>query len=400
MLCYKMPGTSSSIRLLLAGVILFIAYGSLYPGQFQTERISFPVAVSVLIDSWPAGDLSPSLLVDMVLNVLIYTPIGFLGVFSLPRRSWVVRTLTPVMFAFLLSASMELLQAFVPGRVTSLLDLVANTAGAMAGVAAAWMLADWMAKLWPACTNRLAAQPGAALLLTFWLSAQWLPFIPGIGLYRLRAKLAQLMNVDWGHFPVGLLSAASAWLAAMAIFEALAPEAAIWSFLLPVLVFPVRFFIGHQFPSASELAGAAVAAVLGRTLLRAPYRKTAATTILLAAILISGLAPFDFLTIAAPFNWVPFSVSLQISPWEAGFLVLFAKAFRYGAAVWLLEQCGIGFLPGGVFVAILLGSIEWIQTYLPGRSAEITDPLLCLLLAAILKLLQAPASKSFNTVSK
>ena len=39
-----------------------------------------------------------------------------------------------------------------------------------------------------------------------------------------------------------------------------------------------------------------------------------------------------------------------------------------------------------VAVALLLGAIEVIQIHLPGRVAEITDPLLALLLAVILGL--------------
>ena len=380
------------IRMILILVVILIVYGSLYPGTFRTEGVAFSQAVSILIHSWPTN-IVPSLSVDIVLNVLIYIPVGIFGVIACSNRSRLTQTLAPVSLGLLLSAAMELLQACIPGRVTSLLDLLSNLSGAVSGVILAGFFSDWIRKHWPVIAAGLSNQPGAALLLTLWISAQWLPLIPGIGLYRLHAKWTQAANVDWHRFPLDILAAGSAWLAAMVLLEAVASAAASWSFLLPALIIPCSFLIANQHPTAGQLTGAALAAFVSRIVLhKSSHRKSTAATILVLAILIGGLAPFDFRAAGTSFSWVPFGVSLQMSSWEAAIVVLSAKAFRYGAAVWLLQQLGMGFLQSGALIAVLLGVIEFMQVYLPTRSAEITDPVMCLLLAMILKWLHAAST--------
>ena len=52
-----------------------------------------------------------------------------------------------------------------------------------------------------------------------------------------------------------------------------------------------------------------------------------------------------------------------------------------------------------IAVAVLLGAIEMIQIHLPGRVAEITDPVLALLLATALGLLDRSESVRSNLSS-
>jgi hypothetical protein len=63
-----------------------------------------------------------------------------------------------------------------------------------------------------------------------------------------------------------------------------------------------------------------------------------------------------------------------------------------GAAGWRLAHAAIA-------VAVLLGAIEVIQIHLPGRVAEITDPLLAILLAITLGLLDRSESVRNNLSS-
>jgi uncharacterized membrane protein YadS len=53
----------------------------------------------------------------------------------------------------------------------------------------------------------------------------------------------------------------------------------------------------------------------------------------------------------------------------------------------LLRAAGWRLARAAIVLAVLLGAIEVIQIHLPGRVAEITDPLLALLLAITLGLL-------------
>jgi hypothetical protein len=62
----------------------------------------------------------------------------------------------------------------------------------------------------------------------------------------------------------------------------------------------------------------------------------------------------------------------------------------------LLRAAGWRLARAGIVLAVLLGAIEVIQIHLPGRVAEITDPLLALLLAITLGLLDRSESVRSN----
>jgi VanZ family protein len=381
---------AGSTRLLFALVVLLIVYGSLYPGHFANNAVPASQAAKILLESWPKP-ITMGLSSDIVLNVLIYFPAGLLGALSISRRLPVARATLPLIATACLSVLMEFSQVYIPGRVPSLLDVATNSFGGALGVAGALLLPQTVDLIWPHTADRLARQPGAALLLGFWLSSQWIPFVPGIGVFKLKTKLIAAFTLNSAKLPWEILVSAASWLLAMVLFEALVdhPIAAKFSFVLPLLVLPLRFLVWNQHPSAGDLIGAAAAMAIGRVLLYGkPYRVQAVAAILLFALVLGGLAPLTFHAKAGTFSWIPLDVSYRIGNWEIAGLVLVAKAFRYGGAVWLLGRCGIGLMPAGLMVATLLGGIEWIQTYLPGRSAESTDPVLCLLLAVALLLFE------------
>ncbi|MET0736207.1 MAG: VanZ family protein [Microbacterium sp.] len=89
---------------------------------------------------------------ERVGNVLLYIPIGVLAYLILPRRAW----FAALMVGPLLSASVEAFQwLFLPDRTASIGDVVANSLGAMIGVAAASL-----------CTLVFAQAPSSAAVRT------------------------------------------------------------------------------------------------------------------------------------------------------------------------------------------------------------------------------------------
>jgi hypothetical protein len=48
--------------------------------------------------------------------------------------------------------------------------------------------------------------------------------------------------------------------------------------------------------------------------------------------------------------------------------------------VWLLRSAGAGIASAAALVAIVLAAIEGLQTHLIGRTAEITDPLIAIIM--------------------
>ena len=56
------------------------------------------------------------------------------------------------------------------------------------------------------------------------------------------------------------------------------------------------------------------------------------------------------------------------------------KDFLYGALVWLTVESGVGLIASAVACMAFLTGIEVVQMFLDGRTSEITDPLLVLLM--------------------
>lgn len=125
------------------GYAALIAYGSLYPLSGWTTR---GVSLFAFLTEWP-GHLSRA---DAVTNVLAYLPLGLLL-----ARWWRNRGATlgviaiPTLIGALLNSGMEFSQQFLPVRVASLSDLLANTLGTVIG---ALMAASCTAR---ACPGKL-----------------------------------------------------------------------------------------------------------------------------------------------------------------------------------------------------------------------------------------------------
>jgi hypothetical protein len=95
---------------------------------------------------------------------------------------------------------------------------------------------------------------------------------------------------------------------------------------------------------------------------------------------------------------VPFGGFLG-AEWDFGLLPLLRRCFWYGSAVWLLRAAGWRLARAAIAEALLLGAIEVIQIHLPGSVAESTDPLLALILAMTLGLLDRLESVAGNLSS-
>ena len=84
-------------------------------------------------DYWPKyGRPSPS---DIIANVLIYLPIGYLLASWLRRRGkpW-FGIASPILGGFGLSLTVEIVQAYLPSRYSSTVDVITNTIGTIIGV--------------------------------------------------------------------------------------------------------------------------------------------------------------------------------------------------------------------------------------------------------------------------
>jgi VanZ family protein len=154
---------------------MLIAYASLYPFALRAPA-----------PEWAAQIASTryTSLFDVVLNVVAYVPLGLLAARYFARDRSVPRGISLAVAAGMaLSVVMELLQVFIPGRVTSLPDVAANAAGTLAGAMLnAGPVRVFVLQRAEALRERMVI-PGAygdmgLVLLALWLFAQLNPALP------------------------------------------------------------------------------------------------------------------------------------------------------------------------------------------------------------------------------
>ena len=161
----------------------WVVYGSLFPLTGWRDLGVPPLAF--IFAGWPHYWTA----FDFVANVLLYAPLGYLWYAGLSRRFGARSAgAAVIMAAAALSFAIEVLQAWLPNRVPSNLDLLGNILGAGAGVLLAARYGHgWARRIGESRRGGVspaAARTGAALVLA-WVLIQLTPegvlFAPGPG---------------------------------------------------------------------------------------------------------------------------------------------------------------------------------------------------------------------------
>ncbi len=286
-----------------------------------------------------------------------------------------------MLLGLLLSAAMELTQLLVPGRNTSMADLITNVVGSGLGGLWACCRSVWrLHGLRRPVRDHRAADRSALLLGFCWAAWLFFPLFPVLGRYVLSQKLAVFAHsrvVD----PVLLYRLAACWYAAGLLGDHVGQVSRGW-FFVTLLAIPAQFFIVEKQPLPSLLLGAVAGVALFAVVHRASAPTLAEAAAFLTVILIRGLSPFHFASGPVEFGWIPFGATLT-SEWQSAAGVLIEKAFYYGTAIWLLRAAGLRLAFSIMLVAAVLAAIEIAQLWLPGRTPEITDPILAILMGLV-----------------
>jgi len=282
-----------------------------------------------------------------------------------------------IAFGAALSVGIEIVQLAAVNRKCSLADVVSNACGTAVGVALALLLGKRLKGGRPSWTIT-GTTPGALLLVACWIGFQTYPLMPDTSLVAVLAKLRHLLAPDSFSFVVLLVSIAD-WVAVGALLRSRAGLA------LLVLLAAARPLIVGRTISWPELAALPVALLARRAFGEAHLGRV---LFLAAALALNGLAPFRLAAVPAAFQWAPFEPLIvdntaQIAP------ILFLKAFRYGALIWLLRAGGRSFAAGAIAV-VFLGLIETAQIWVGGHVPEVTDPLIAAGMALALTAFSRP----------
>jgi VanZ family protein len=362
------------LRRILLLVIILIVYGSLYPWHFVPHHLA-ENPFRILLHSWPR-EAPHYFFEDAVVNIALYTPLGFAAYLAF-RKS----LLAPVLLGLLLSSAIEITQLFTPTRITSMMDVISNVAGSALGVAVAIAFSG-VIRRWHPHSHVLLRDRGALALILCWAASLLLPFFPVLGLYLPDRKL--MLFLDSPAFTLlPFVSAAAVWFVLGLLIEATGVRFPRGLTVLTVLAIPAQILVASRQPVLSQLAGAIVGVLIFSLRPRARRVSLAEACAFAGVVIFRGLWPFRFVSAAAPFGWIPFTGALTAA-WLPALLVLSEKVFYYGAAVWLLHAAGIRLARSAAAVAIVLGAIEIVQTHLPGRTPEITDPLMAILIGFVL----------------
>lgn len=379
-------GRRSAWWLLAAGTAAFIVYGSLYPFRFQALSGGAQLEAVLLA----ALSAAPGGRGEILANLLLYGPLGFALAIALARREGTaVAGLAAAAGCCLLSASVEIAQAYTPGRTPSLLDVALNAAGGTAGAFAGALAGRLAARLRvPALSDG-----GAALLLGAWLAYRLYPYVPAVDRGEWIASVRPLLP-PWSLDPVRVLRLAGAWLVACRLLSAAVPRLggrwAAAAMMLVVLAAAVPLVDRVLRPE--EVVAAGLALVLWTGVAGRRRVDAVLLAVLLAVVLAEGLAPYRFMAEGRDFAWVPFAAMVG-GQYAVGAQAGMLKLFLYGSLLWLAWRAGAGWVAPAVTVAGLALAIGWAQTHLPGRSGETTDAALALIAALVLRALRPPAAR-------
>lgn len=383
-------------RWLVFATVTLILYGSLFPFRFfALGEIGF----GGLLDSLR---FQPTSRGDLAANLLLYMPFGLCLVLAWPAH-W--RRLTALAWTLivgtLLSLAVELLQVYASSRVSSLADVLVNAIGTLAGglIAIVYLELGTTLRIPGAAAGRPEPVPLGVLLL--WLAFRLAPFVPTIDWHKYEDAVKPLFlepefaALDTFRYLVGWLvvgyTVRQLWRREYALLAL---------FVIVAIVLVGRIVVVGKVLVAPELLALVLCLPLAALFVAIPDRqRTTLLVVLLAAIIVlQGLKPFEFMPQAQQFSWVPFRSSLSESL-EVNYSVLLEKCFWYFSLVWLLTRRGLGVAGAAFATTALLGAIEVVQLWLPGRSAEITDPLLAIIAGVLLALLGTNPAPSIRLPS-
>lgn len=369
------------ILFLFAGLI---AYGSLYPFNFTVPEAHAAAWVRLFQD-WSLITSKG----DMLGNVALFVPFGFAGVFAFPAQSHSpLRVMTLALISLALATVLQIAQIYFPPRTPAMADVFWNMAGAATGIVAGLSLGAHFRLRWRTWDRAYALPLG---LIVLWIAAELLPLVPSLDLQSIKDSLKALLRLRLSP-PDILWHAAGVLLAGRALTAIVGTaRASQWLGVLVAAVIAGKVLVVTRVLNASTLAGFAAGYGVWRLVSgwKQPWRgETVVLAVLLAAYTLKALEPFELRPVPAAFGWVPFAAMLQGSM-LVNAEVLIESVFVFAGLLGLVRMQGSGVGASSVVLALWVGALEAVQMYIVGRSPDITEPLLVLLVGQILR--RAPA---------
>ncbi|HXO90081.1 MAG TPA: VanZ family protein, partial [Stellaceae bacterium] len=374
-------------------MIAVIVYGSLYPFTFRQPTAGLIAAARALFNSWAEAPGRG----DFIANIALYTPFGFFAVLAISGiGSAAKRILIAVAAGAILSTCMELAQYYDDSRQTAATDLYANVVGTLLGAIGGGVTGGNFR--WP-LLREIASNRVPTLLLSAWAGYRLYPYVPTIDLHKYwdALKPVILHPTLTGY---DLFRYTTIWLTIGVLVEAIGGQKRAW-LLFPLFVGSVMFakvLIVDTMLTMAEVAGAGLAfCVWAIPAVGTRLRVTLIALAFCGYVIAERLEPFEFLASGRAFGWIPF-LGFMSGSIEIGVLAFLQKFFLFGSSIWLLSRAGLRLRSSTFVVAVILFITSQAQSYLPNRTAEITDAVMALLIGAMIALVEDETRRNRDPV--
>ncbi|WON72695.1 VanZ family protein [Nitrosospira sp. Is2] len=363
---------------ILSVILLLIAYGSLYPGNFSAPRAGTLQAFLTNF-TWFTS------IGDVLGNIALFFPLGIAAVlFSSSRRPKGTHFGVALLLAFIFSLALQLAQVWLPSRTAALADVLWNMVGMASGMTAA----NLVAKRVHTSAHSLSYLTLIPLsILVLWLLNESLPLAPTLDWQKIKDALKPLLEFNFS-LPKSLMHAAGVVAAGTALM-ALRAQPALWLGGALIVVLAAKLIVVNLYLDASALVGMVAGYVLFASMLRLGHSRRifeAAFWLMLIAWTAIEITPF-FLTRSGTINIIPFATMLHGSM-ESGAHGLVRSLFIYTALLWLGHKNGMDTRKTIVGLVIWSCLIELSQMALLGRTADVTEPILLMLVGWALGVVQ------------
>lgn len=380
----------SQILIGLLAYVALIIYGSLYPFSGWTANED----TFAFLYSWNVKALS---LPDLVVNSLIYLPLGAGIRLATVRWPLVVSILLATLIGGALSLCVETLQSHLPQRVPSLSDFILNTSGALAGAALVGLLnprgqLHALAHAWRVRNFQPGHEANLVLAALFgWSLSQLSPFVPSLDVGSIRAGLAPLaaLMTDPSRFSSSRAVTTALEILALALLvrDVRKHPAPVGRSLRRIIfgVLALKVVIVSRQLSAEALSGATIGLLIALASPRMLKAHRAAISLLaiLMSLIISELAPEN--GPLRTLNYVPFAAHME-NP-MLGLSVIADTVWPYLLIVVALCRLRLASRAWPAIIVVLCAgfafALEWLQQHVPGRTPDVTTAVIALITAAV-----------------
>ena len=343
--------------MVLAISALVIAYLCLYPFV-----LSGPLTG---ISPWLIGrsDFAPG---DIIANVVLFLPWGAaLGWSARGRFGLVVALVLAAISAFALSVTFETVQQVLQGRVSSGMDVIANTVGGIAGVPLSRFIAM------PRWNARTTARYGGYVVV-LWMVFRLIPFVPSVHAHDWAVNLRDMLQADSPSWRRILFYTAGY----AAVFSAIRRMGFMRLHPLSVYAALGLFIVGAQVtietmqPDLGEWIGLALA-WCGFYVWQnnEDLHQRALRVLVTGAFLVDALRPFDF-TAHNSFNPLPFHALLDTFNPVTNMRAVAEYGFWTAALVMVWYSRRVRPWQSAAGVTALVLATEMAQTQLTGRTPD------------------------------